>query len=122
VGLADFTDDLARDPLRRELMAKVSVVPDDRATKIFPHQFPAVLRARDLDGRAWHQEVLTNRGGPARPLSAAELALKFRDNVAGRLSGATADAVVDRAGRLDEAGDIGELLRPVAEFEPATEA
>jgi 2-methylcitrate dehydratase PrpD len=122
VGPADFTDDLARDPLRRELMAKVSVVPDERATKIFPHQFPAVLHARDLDGGVWHQEVLTNRGGPARPLSAAELALKFRDNVAGRLSGATADAVVEHAGRLDELGDIGELLRPVAEFEPTTEA
>ncbi|MEV0378903.1 MmgE/PrpD family protein [Nonomuraea sp. NPDC050643] len=116
VGLADFTDELARDPLRRELMAKVDVVPDDRATEIFPHQFPAVLRARDLDGREWTQEVLANRGGPARPLSSAELALKFRDNTAGRLSGATAGAVTDRVARLDEADDVGDLMRLVAEF------
>ncbi|MFC5831745.1 MmgE/PrpD family protein [Nonomuraea insulae] len=118
VGLADFTDELARDPLRRELMAKVEVVPDDRATEIFPHQFPAVLRARDLDGREWRQEVLANRGGPDRPLSAAELALKFRDNAAGRLSEATADAVAGLTGRLEDVDDIGELLRLVAEFQP----
>jgi 2-methylcitrate dehydratase PrpD len=116
VGLADFTDELARDPVRRDLMAKVEVVPDDRATEIFPHQFPAVLSARDLDGREWRQEVLANRGGPDRPLSAAELALKFRDNAAGRLSEATADAVADLTGRLEDVDDIGELLRLVAEF------
>ncbi|MEO3875142.1 MmgE/PrpD family protein [Nonomuraea sp. B12E4] len=120
VGPADFTDELARDPLRRELMAKVDVVPDDRATKIFPHQFPAILHARDIDGREWSQEVLANRGGPARPLSAAELALKFRDNAAGRLSAATADAVAGHAARLDELDDVSRLLRLVAEFEPGT--
>ncbi|MGW4796149.1 MmgE/PrpD family protein [Nonomuraea sp. NPDC004297] len=117
VGLADFTDDLARDPLRRELMAKVDVVPDERATKIFPHQFPAVLRARDLDGREWSQEVLVNRGGPGRPLSAAELALKFRDNAAGRLSESTAGAVAALAGRLEDLDDVGELLALVADFD-----
>ncbi|MCF6475717.1 MmgE/PrpD family protein [Nonomuraea sp. MG754425] len=117
VGLADFTDDLARDPLRRELMAKVDVVPDERATKIFPHQFPAVLRARDLDGREWSQEVLVNRGGPGRPLSADELALKFRDNAAGRLPESTAGAVAALAGRLEDLDDVGELLALVADFD-----
>ncbi|MEU8362977.1 MmgE/PrpD family protein [Nonomuraea sp. NPDC048882] len=122
LGLADFTDELARDPLRRELMAKVDVVPDERATEIFPHQFPAVLRARDADGREWRQEVLANRGGPDRPLSAEELALKFRDNAAGRLSAATADAVAGLAGRLEQADDVGELLRLVAAFDPDSDS
>ncbi|MGW4420653.1 MmgE/PrpD family protein [Streptosporangium sp. NPDC004631] len=121
VGLADFTDELARDPLRRALMAKVDVVPDDRMTEIFPHQFPAVLRARDLDGREWSHEVLANRGGPARPLSVAELALKFRDNTEGRLSATTAGVVTDRVNRLDELDHIGDLLRLVAEFEVESE-
>ncbi|WP_326641681.1 MmgE/PrpD family protein [Streptosporangium sp. NBC_01755] len=120
VGLADFTDELARDPLRRDLMAKVEVVADERATAIFPHQFPAVLRARDTDGREWSQEVLTNRGGPQRPLSADELAAKFRDNAEGRLSAATMDAVTDRVVRLDELDHIGDLLRLVAEPQYAT--
>ncbi|TDD47432.1 MmgE/PrpD family protein [Nonomuraea terrae] len=117
VGLGDFSDELARDPVRRALMAKVDVVADERATKIFPHQFPAVLHARDLDGREWTREVLANLGGPARPLSTAELALKFRDNTEGRLSRATADAVTDLVARLDEAEDVGGLLRRVAELE-----
>ena len=51
VGLADFTDELARDPARRELMARVSVVADDGCTQIFPYQFPAVLQVRTKEGR-----------------------------------------------------------------------
>ena len=70
VGLDDFTDELARDPRRRALMAKVDVVRRRRAaTQIFPHQFPAVLQVRTTDGREMVEEVLTNRGGPQRPLS-----------------------------------------------------
>lgn len=117
VGLADFTDDLARDPARRALMAKVDVVPDDRASEIFPMQFPAVLTARDTDGREWRHEVLTNRGGPARPLSDGELATKFRDNASGRLAEADIDTVMDRGLRLGELDHISELLRPLAELD-----
>lgn len=84
LGLDDFTDDLAQDPARRALMAKVSVVADDRLTDIFPHQFPSVLRVRLADGTELVEEVLVNRGGPTRPLSHAELATKFEAN-AGRL-------------------------------------
>ncbi|MFS8204251.1 MmgE/PrpD family protein [Streptomyces sp. CWNU-52B] len=116
LGLDDFTDELARDPVRRDLMAKVEVVADERATAIFPAEFPAVLTAHDLDGRTWRHEVLNNRGGPHRPLSDAELTLKFRDNAAGRLSDADVDTVMDRGLRLGELDRIQDLLRPVAEL------
>ncbi|MFF4594426.1 MmgE/PrpD family protein [Amycolatopsis sp. NPDC001370] len=42
----DFTDSAAADPERLALAAKVTCVPDSRCDEIFPHQFPAVLRAR----------------------------------------------------------------------------
>ncbi|MFJ6567711.1 MmgE/PrpD family protein [Streptomyces sp. NPDC091292] len=118
LGLDDFTDALARDPARRELMAKVEVVADETATGIFPAQFPAVLTAHDTDGREWREEVLSNRGGPGRPLSDGELALKFRDNVSGRLSDAAVDLVMERGLRLGELDRIQDLLRPVAELNP----
>lgn len=110
VGLADFTDELARDPRRRALMSRVEVVPDARCDAIFPRQFPAVLRVTTRDGREWTEEVLTNRGGPQRPLSDRELALKFRDNVRGRLPDKTADRVEEEVQQLDRAADLGELM------------
>ncbi|MFB7555122.1 hypothetical protein [Streptomyces brevispora] len=122
LGLDDFTDELARDPARRELMAKVEVVADDTATGIFPEQFPAVLTAHDIDGRVWRQEVLSNRGGPDRPLSDAELALPFRDNAVGRLSGTDIDLVMDRGLNLGALDRIQDLLRPLAELKTVEEA
>ena len=86
LGLDDFTDDLARDPDRRKLMAKVEVVADDRCDEIFPSQFPAVLTATTTSGQTLIERVDVNRGGPQRPLSDSELAIKFRDN-AGRCLG-----------------------------------
>ncbi|MBA0050202.1 MmgE/PrpD family protein [Streptomyces sp. AJS327] len=116
LGLDDFTDALAHDPDRRALMAKVEVVADEGSTRGFPAQFPAVLTAVDTDGREWRQEVPHNRGGPQRPLSAAELALKFRDNTAGRLSPETQDTVTDRGARLHELDRVQDLLHPLAEL------
>ena len=45
LGLDDFTDELAQDPARRAVMAKVDVVPDERCDEIYPFQFPAVVTA-----------------------------------------------------------------------------
>jgi 2-methylcitrate dehydratase PrpD len=117
LGLGDFTDELARDPYRRDLMAKVEIEPADRCTQIFPAQFPAVLRARTRDGREWTEEVLANRGGPQRPLHADELALKFRDNAADRLSPAAVRETEEIVRRLDELDSVGALLRLVSRFE-----
>jgi 2-methylcitrate dehydratase PrpD len=80
VGLDDYTDELARDPYRRQLMAKVDVVVDDTCTDIFPMQFPAILTVTLNDGRTVEKRVLTNRGGNKRPLNFDELDQKFRDN------------------------------------------
>src|SRR5699024_6529263 len=66
-GLDDYTDELAIDPYRRSIMAKVAVVADDRCTQIFPYQFPATLTAKMTDGTEILQEVLVNRGGPQDP-------------------------------------------------------
>ncbi|OLF14103.1 2-methylcitrate dehydratase [Actinophytocola xinjiangensis] len=116
-GLADYTDALATDPLRRALMAKVDVVPDDRCDAIFPYQFPAVVVVRDTDGREWTAEVLANRGGPRRPLSEEELGTKFTDNVAGRLTPATAATIRDLVATLDTLPDLGAVLRPLTRLE-----
>ena len=59
-------------------MAQVDVVPDERCDAIYPHQFPAVVTLRTTSGEVLVEEVLTNRGGPARPLSDDELGHQVR--------------------------------------------
>ncbi|GAB3434617.1 MmgE/PrpD family protein [Actinophytocola sediminis] len=116
-GLADYTDELATDPLRRALMAKVSVVPDERCDAIFPYQFPAIVVVRDRDGREWTVEVLANRGGPQRPLSEMDLATKFTDNVAGLLAPDVAATVRKLAMNLDTVADLSAVLQPLTRLE-----
>jgi 2-methylcitrate dehydratase PrpD len=121
VGLDDVTDELANDPARRALMARVDVVADDTCTQIFPHQFPAVVRVRTTDGRELVQEVLANRGGPQRPLSFDELATKFRDNASRALEPDDVTAVQDAAARLDALPRLDELLTPLTRARAGTD-
>jgi 2-methylcitrate dehydratase PrpD len=85
MGLDDYRDDLARDPVRRSLMALVTVEGDEVCDGIFPHEFPAVVTVTLRNGSAETESVLTNRGGPRRPLSDEELGVKFSMNCAGHL-------------------------------------
>jgi 2-methylcitrate dehydratase PrpD len=114
VGLDDFTDDLARDPQRRELMARVDVVADERCTAIYPHQFPAILRVRTRDGRELVEEVLANRGGPERPLSYDELGTKFADNAGRLLPPPAVTQLRDDVSQLDHLEDLSALLEPLS--------
>ncbi|HUZ39940.1 MAG TPA: hypothetical protein VMU68_00910, partial [Acidimicrobiales bacterium] len=113
VGLGDYTDELARDPRRRQLMQLVSVNADERCSEIFPNQFPSVLRVRLRGGEEMVEEVMTNRGGPQRPLSYDELAAKFSDNSVEMLGPETVQLVRALVARLEELQDIGELLSPL---------
>ncbi len=111
LGLADFSDEFATDPERRRLAARVDVVPDARCDAIFPREFPAILRVRLSDGAELVEEVLANRGGPRRPLSFAELATKFRDNVAAAMPPETANEIIGHVARLDKLPNVTPLLK-----------
>ncbi|MEV7046448.1 MmgE/PrpD family protein [Amycolatopsis sp. NPDC051061] len=105
----DFTDEAAADPERLALAAKVRCVPDARCDEIFPHQFPAVLRVRLTDGRELEERVDANRGGPDNPLSADELATKFRLNAARVLPDEVSARITELTYGLAELGDLAEL-------------
>jgi 2-methylcitrate dehydratase PrpD len=115
-ALDDYTDALASEPLRRELMSKVDVVADEKCNEIYPFQFPAVVTLTTTSGEVLVEEVLTNRGGPARPLSDAELGRKFADNVAGRLAPETAAAASAQVLALHTINDVAATLLPLSTF------
>lgn len=114
LGLGDFSDELANHPLRRELMAKVSVSGDAWCDSIYPHQFPAVLTVETTDGRTIVERVEANRGGPGWPLTDVELATKFSDNVDGLLDPGRVARVVDDAAALAELTSLDPLLDALA--------
>lgn len=113
VGLDDYTDELAKDPVRRAIMAKVSVVVDERCSDIFPMQFPAVLTARLHDGREIVEEVFVNRGGNQNPLSFDELTTKFRDNAVRILAENDVVALEQSCRALDTLSDIHSIFEPL---------
>ncbi len=89
----DFTDESAMDPERLALAAKVTCVPSEICDSIFPNQFPAIVTATLTDGSVHIAEVLSNRGGPDRPLTDAELAIKFTKNCERTITRSHADQI-----------------------------
>lgn len=80
VALEDFSDENVRDERYLSLAAKVDIVADEECDAIFPNQFPAVVRLTTVGGEVFEERVMSNRGGPARPLSRDELTVKFSGN------------------------------------------
>lgn len=117
VGLDDYTDELAQDPARRELMSKVDVVVDERCNEIFPLQFPAVLDAELVGGKVVRHEVLVNRGGNHNPLSFDELARKFDDNALRRITKTHADSIRRSCERLETLEEVSELFTHLERFD-----
>ena len=110
LGLDNVTDELARDPHRRTLMAKVDVVADDRCGAIYPNEFPAILTVTLESGERLTEEVFANRGGPQRPLTDDELATKFRDNARRGLADDAIRQIEDAVFGLDDLDDVGVIL------------
>lgn len=108
----DFTDEAAADPARLALAAKVRCVPDPECDAIFPRQFPAVLTAVLKDGTRRQARVSANRGGPDNPLSAEELATKFRLNASRRV--ADPDRIVALVRGLAEAPSTDALTEELS--------
>jgi 2-methylcitrate dehydratase PrpD len=113
VSLGDYTDDLAREPRRRQLMSLVSVSANDRCDEIFPYQFPSILRIRMRNGDEIVEETLVNRGGAERPLSFDELATKFENNVRHVLALEAVERLKTLTMNLNELESVTELLAPL---------
>jgi len=117
VGLDDYSDELAQEPQRRAIMAKVEVVADDECTDIFPMQFPAVLTAFLKDGSVRVEKVLTNRGGNKNPLSFEELTRKFRDNASRIMTTEDMLSVEESCRTLDQAISVDQIFEKITEID-----
>ncbi len=119
LGLDDFTDALAQDPRRREIMAKVTVVGDERCDAIFPWQFPAIVDFHTRSGATIITEQLVNRGGPEFPLTDGELETKFSENARRNYSEPDVEAVRRAVAGIADARDVSDVVSPLTTFEEA---
>lgn len=80
VSTEDFTEEAIHDPVKLGLSARVYCIASEECDRIFPNQFPAILRVFLHDGAIHEARVFSNRGGPENPLSDKELSVKFTAN------------------------------------------
>ncbi len=122
VALPDYSDELARDESRRQLMAKVTVVGSDECDAVFPYQLPAILTVTTVDGQQLEERIMTTRGGPQRPLSFEDLTVKYSENVSGLLDRADATALQAAVSDLNTLAKLGNMLSAARMADPLTDS
>jgi 2-methylcitrate dehydratase PrpD len=110
VSLDDFTDEAVKDRAKLALASRVRCIADEECDRIFPNQFPAVLRVRLKSGEEREARVPHNRGGPENPLSDEELGTKFRTNAGRVLPAGQVEELEEALRSLEEAETIEETV------------
>lgn len=110
VSFDNFSDEKVRDPKYLDLAARVETFVDPECDRIFPSQFPAVLRIHLKSGEIWEKRVLVNRGGPENPLSEQELLIKYKLNAERSLGQARVEQLAQAVAQLEDAEDLRELM------------
>jgi 2-methylcitrate dehydratase PrpD len=109
VSFENFSDANVRDPVHLALAAKVHTFVDPECERIYPNQFPAVLRVH-LKSETWEKRVMVNRGGPRNPLSDEELFIKFKLNVERCLTTAQTARLAETIHTLDRLEQVDAVM------------
>jgi 2-methylcitrate dehydratase PrpD len=87
---------------------------DAECDTVFPREFPAVVRVHLRDGRLLEERVMHNRGGPAQPLSDAEVQHKFALNAGLALAPLAITRVAESVFGLAQMDSVASLLEATA--------
>ncbi len=77
-GLADFNQKALADPEIRELMPRIKLLLDSEMEKSHPARWPSAVEITTRSGQVYTGRTDFPKGDPENPLTAAELAAKFR--------------------------------------------
>jgi len=103
---AQFAPARIADPLLRQVLANTEIIADAELNKLYPDKFPARVTITLKNGKSFQQTVLFPKGDPQDPLSADEIAAKYRDNAGTRLGAARADELLQAIYALPEAKSV----------------
>jgi 2-methylcitrate dehydratase PrpD len=111
-GLAEFRDEVVRDPRVKATIEKVRFEVDPEAEAAGYNTMTSIILVRMKDGREFGTRAAFAKGSPANPMSEAELREKFLDCLAqgGIAAGAgqrAADLILD----LESQPDLGAITR-----------
>jgi 2-methylcitrate dehydratase PrpD len=108
-----FTPERFGDPRVLALLERVEIVVDPELSPLYPDKFPARVVVTLHDSARHEATWLYPKGDPSNPLSPVELVAKFRQNVAGVVSGPEADELLALISSLETAG-AGQLAKGLA--------
>ncbi len=91
------------------MLANTEIIADAELNKLYPDKFPARVTITLKDGKSFQETVLFPKGDPQDPLSADEIAAKYRDNAGARLGAARANELLQAIYALPEANNVGRL-------------
>jgi 2-methylcitrate dehydratase PrpD len=107
-GLAEFTDEAARDP---EVLAVARQVAYELDASIdYPRQFVGDVEVTLADGRVLRERQDRPRGGPDAPMGREALEAKFRGNARLALPDAQVERVIRQMRALPAAGSLTALV------------
>jgi 2-methylcitrate dehydratase PrpD len=115
VGFDTFTDQAVRDERARNLTRRVSMYVHDgieRSWKMGSRPVHVSIRSRD--GTVRERQVDISKGNPEVPMTAEELAVKFRDCARRCLEPAAVEEAIDALANVETLRTISELTSPLA--------
>ena len=110
VALRQFADDRVMDARAQELLRRVEYVHTGDVTGAEMLATPEVVTIELRDGRKLSHEVLVAKGAPRNPMTAEELAAKYRDCASSVLSAEDVEKSLNVVSRLEDVEDIAELM------------
>ena len=115
VGVSESTPEQLRSTALHELMDRVQCHRSPQLEELFPATWAAEVSITCRDGRTVDAFVRSPKGDPENPLSADEMASKFRALAASVLSTGDQDRVIRCVEELDLSQPIGDLQDVVAD-------
>jgi 2-methylcitrate dehydratase len=111
VGEEHFEDRYLHDPAVRALTRLVKVRESDEANRRMPVAMLCEMTVVMRSGATHEAAVEYHRGHYMNPMSEAEVERKFRGLADGVLPAAKVDCLLERLWTLEQAHDIGEVIR-----------
>lgn len=108
-SLDEYTVDNLGSPKVKEMMGKVSCVPDPELDQVYPKQWPASVEIVTKDGRRFYTRVEYPKGDPENPLSWEELIEKFNELSSPVFSGDRRRKIISRVNSLETEESISNL-------------
>lgn len=108
--LEQFSLERIRERKLHAFLQKVSVAKDNQFTRDYPAKISNRIIVRMNSGNKYVKQVDYPKGHPKNPMSDKELEEKFRSLAGRRLSKVQMDKLLGALWRIDEIGDVGEIM------------